>query len=352
MRGAKGVLINITGGSDITLFEVDEAANRIRDEVESDAHIIFGSCFDESMQGSIRVSVVATGIESEVGVQPRPMFNRAETRAVGRILPEVRTAAPAPMAKPAMTRPEPVVAKPAAPQPAALQQPTLAFAMAGTPTLAPASGTTDLSAEEKALADITAAIKADKAASAEADAAPESLAEVHVIDEAPAAETADAPMPLATAAPAQPQAAQAAAVAEALARSAVPAAQPRIPLVTVEKPKDVFIPKAPMDAKLEAKAAVLPLTEPKPLVAAPTANTAPAATAEGGRRISLFARYRSLTSKAKAEEPAKATPEPQAKVEKLPTPALNISLGPADRPVATQSEDELEIPAFLRRQAN
>ncbi|MBM3516232.1 MAG: cell division protein FtsZ, partial [Alphaproteobacteria bacterium] len=66
MKGAKGVLINITGGSDVTLFEVDEAANRIRDEVETDAHIIFGSCFDESMEGRIRVSVVATGIESEV----------------------------------------------------------------------------------------------------------------------------------------------------------------------------------------------------------------------------------------------------------------------------------------------
>jgi cell division protein FtsZ len=73
MRGAKGVLINITGGSDITLFEVDEAANRIRDEVESDAHIIFGSCFSESMEGKIRVSVVATGIESAAGVQPRPV---------------------------------------------------------------------------------------------------------------------------------------------------------------------------------------------------------------------------------------------------------------------------------------
>src|SRR4051812_46523990 len=95
MRGAKGVLINITGGMDITLFEVDEAANRIKDEVECDAHIIFGSCFDESMEGRIRVSVVATGIESEVGAQPRPMPARQETRAVSRrAIPEVRQAAP------------------------------------------------------------------------------------------------------------------------------------------------------------------------------------------------------------------------------------------------------------------
>jgi cell division protein FtsZ len=63
MRGAKGVLINITGGTDMTLFEVDEAANRIREEVESEANIIFGSAFDEKLEGKLRVSVVATGLE-------------------------------------------------------------------------------------------------------------------------------------------------------------------------------------------------------------------------------------------------------------------------------------------------
>lgn len=62
MRGAKGVLINITGGSDITLFEIDEAASRIKEEVDEDANIIFGSSFDESLEGKIRVSIVATGI--------------------------------------------------------------------------------------------------------------------------------------------------------------------------------------------------------------------------------------------------------------------------------------------------
>ena len=63
MKGAKGVLINITGGMDITLFEVDEAANRIRAEVDEDAYIIVGSAFDESLAGTMRVSVVATGID-------------------------------------------------------------------------------------------------------------------------------------------------------------------------------------------------------------------------------------------------------------------------------------------------
>jgi cell division protein FtsZ len=63
MKGAKGVLINITGGSDMTLFEVDEAANRIREEVDPDANIIFGSAFNSELEGKIRVSVVATGID-------------------------------------------------------------------------------------------------------------------------------------------------------------------------------------------------------------------------------------------------------------------------------------------------
>jgi cell division protein FtsZ len=64
MKGARGVLINITGGPDMTLFEVDEAANRIRDEVDPEANIIFGATFDEEVEGVIRVSVVATGIDS------------------------------------------------------------------------------------------------------------------------------------------------------------------------------------------------------------------------------------------------------------------------------------------------
>jgi len=73
MKGARGVLINITGGSDMTLFEVDEAANRIREEVDPDANIIFGSTFDEKLAGKMRISVVATGIEAEFGQeQGRP----------------------------------------------------------------------------------------------------------------------------------------------------------------------------------------------------------------------------------------------------------------------------------------
>ena len=72
MRGAKGVLINITGGMDITLFEIDEAASRIKEEVDEEANIIFGSSFDESLGGKIRVSIVATGIgDAKASTAPR-----------------------------------------------------------------------------------------------------------------------------------------------------------------------------------------------------------------------------------------------------------------------------------------
>ena len=67
LKGAQALLINITGGSDMTLFEVDEAANHIRKEIDQDAMIIFGAIIDEKMEGMMRISVVATGMESEVG---------------------------------------------------------------------------------------------------------------------------------------------------------------------------------------------------------------------------------------------------------------------------------------------
>ena len=76
MHGAKGVLINITGGSDITLFEIDEAASRIKEEVDEEANIIFGSSFDETLKGKIRVSIVATGI-GDAGKKQQPQPPRA-----------------------------------------------------------------------------------------------------------------------------------------------------------------------------------------------------------------------------------------------------------------------------------
>ncbi len=352
MRGAKGVLINITGGNDITLFEVDEAANRIRDEVESDAHIIFGSCFDESLEGKIRVSVVATGIESEVGVQPRPMPARAETRVIGRRLPEIRSAAP--------TTRSPVTTMASAPM-----QPTFGgfgfggFGSSG-PTLAPATGTMDLQAEAQALLDMAAAVKAE-------------------LDQVPTlAVEPDVAQPLAPAAMAPPIAAQAAAVAEAVARAPM-AAAPRMtpsisPFTSMDRSRDTFIPRAPVQPRVEPRTEARPGIEarleprmeirPEPrmetnmdnktmdyktpgleLAAAVPAPTAPAKTEPS--RVRLFERYLSLASKPKADE------APAALQAKLDRPAgINVSVGPQDRPVSSHSEDELEIPAFLRRQAN
>src|SRR4029077_1405636 len=65
MKGARAVLVNVTGGSDLMLFEVDEAVNRIRAEVDADANILFGSALAENMEGRVRVSVVATGTDAE-----------------------------------------------------------------------------------------------------------------------------------------------------------------------------------------------------------------------------------------------------------------------------------------------
>jgi cell division protein FtsZ len=70
MKGARAVLVNVTGGPDLMLFEVDEAVNRIRAEIDGDANILFGSALSEDMEGRVRVSVVATGIDAEGNARP------------------------------------------------------------------------------------------------------------------------------------------------------------------------------------------------------------------------------------------------------------------------------------------
>jgi cell division protein FtsZ len=83
LRGAKGVIINVTGGYDVTLFEVDEAANHIRSMVDADANIIVGAAFNEDMEGSLRVSVVATGIEANQQTAVRPQAARPTASPFG-----------------------------------------------------------------------------------------------------------------------------------------------------------------------------------------------------------------------------------------------------------------------------
>jgi cell division protein FtsZ len=110
MKGAKGVLINITGSMDMTLFEVDEAANRIRAEVDPDANIIVGSTFNQDLEGKVRVSVVATGIDIEDRDVNRPQI-KINTGAIAKPWRE-----PVSVDRPAATPvPTPVMAAPSIP---------------------------------------------------------------------------------------------------------------------------------------------------------------------------------------------------------------------------------------------
>ncbi|MEJ7925502.1 cell division protein FtsZ [Sphingobium sp. AN641] len=103
MRGAKGVIVSIVGGEDMRLMEVDEAANHIRELVDPDANIIWGSAFNDNLNGKIRVSVVATGIDNDVGEHAPPLtqpFSFANRPAVA--VPASRAPSTAPAAAPAV----------------------------------------------------------------------------------------------------------------------------------------------------------------------------------------------------------------------------------------------------------
>ncbi|AWN45513.1 cell division protein FtsZ [Methylobacterium terrae] len=128
MKGARGLLISITGGNDLTLYELDEAATRIREEVDSDANIILGATFDESLDGIIRVSVVATGIEpalinaNAIGSPEIAQTEQRIAEVAERLRAEARARAAAPSAPPstASFRPaEAPVARAPAPEPVA-----------------------------------------------------------------------------------------------------------------------------------------------------------------------------------------------------------------------------------------
>jgi cell division protein FtsZ len=114
MAGARGLLINITGGDDMTLFEVDQAANRIREEVAEDANIIFGSAVDENLSGRVRVSVVATGIDIASQVEAQ----RPRLVAVGGGAAQAIASQVAPPATPGFGNPSLTPSQPAQPSPA------------------------------------------------------------------------------------------------------------------------------------------------------------------------------------------------------------------------------------------
>ncbi|HYG47087.1 MAG TPA: cell division protein FtsZ [Allosphingosinicella sp.] len=111
MKGARGVIISITGGEDMRLMEVDEAASHIKELVDPDANIIWGSAFNNELEGRIRVSVVATGIDAEAVTQAPPMPAKVFT------FPGARAAAAPAAEKVTLTPPEPVAEAPEAPAP-------------------------------------------------------------------------------------------------------------------------------------------------------------------------------------------------------------------------------------------
>jgi cell division protein FtsZ len=128
MAGARGLLINITGGDDLTLFEVDQAATRIREEVDEDANIIFGSAIDENLQGKIRVSVVATGIDSPM--QAAQPMQRPHLVAVGGTMPPPQVMAPPVIAAAPAPGPTVIAAQAAMVQPPAMNVTVGATALA------------------------------------------------------------------------------------------------------------------------------------------------------------------------------------------------------------------------------
>ncbi len=119
LEGARGVLINITGGYDLTLFELDEAANKIREKVDPEANIIVGSTLDTSMEGKMRVSVVATGIDAKA----KRADDAPSRRSMSSALPQAHQAPAAAAAPAPAPRPAPIAAEREAPAPVAVQVP-------------------------------------------------------------------------------------------------------------------------------------------------------------------------------------------------------------------------------------
>ena len=373
MQGAKGVLINITGGMDITLFEVDEAANRIRDEVDNDAHIIIGSAFDKELDGLMRVSVVATGIDSVAAEQPRPqVLTVSETPLVRQIKPQAPQAGEAPARRVPAAQPAATEAKPAA-----------------------AAETGD-------------AIEAESALQAVAEEAADTASE---IGEAPTFEIKDAPRPAAAAAEEESDEATAGEDVKAAAQddAGMPAEAETAGDVETPKPAAGAEEPAPVAAAAaeepEVHAAATPKVGatdafiPKPAVgldddAREIAEKAdPMAEADlinGGKEPeqkkpakSKSSLFELVTGTGKAAidrvtggqraEPAAPRGNGEPKAERIMTPSGGGSraavgqsvpqampqptlggLDPEDRiqEVAEDEDDLLDIPAFLRRQAN
>lgn len=341
MKGARAVLINITGGLDMTLFEADEAANRIREEVDPDANIIFGSTFDESLEGRVRVSVVATGIEAEAAAEPRRPQIALVTDATSR----------------------PAQQAPSHQSPAPHGMVSQASAAIGS-GYAPMSATPMHAPHHAAAAPVMSA-----------ETAPTNGPAFGI-----QGNLAVAPQPVVTqslSAPVRPQASP----STSMTGSFNPAPRVSAPAQTLAAPSvdGGFIPPRPVEASMEPAMTqrVVPSVSPEPTMTQPTSvgNAAlamqpvhvptpaatPASAKEKNRAPSLFERFTNPLSAGRRPEAAPAvTPSAGSRVQgggsapTAPTAAASPRLGDAGtRPISSQADDDLlEIPAFLRRQAN
>jgi cell division protein FtsZ len=322
MKGARGVLINITGGLDMTLFEVDEAANRIRDEVDPDANIIFGSTFDQELEGRMRVSVVATGIEAEKLTQHRPTHNVAPTPG------------PAPARKPMMTTPVAPGLHQRAPEPAAGYHHTLVQA-----PLHP--GTTGSAAAPAPQMPVQRGNLALDTRAEPAAPIPAPAAQVYEPPPAPAVYEPH-PQPIA-----QPEAAPPPRTREQDHRVTGP--------LRGERHDDRFIAPRPADSGPRNQG---PALQPERFTAPPAGE--PVGKKRGS---SLFERVTGLGRRfidAGEPEPQPVRQAPQAvptasRTQPAPAPAPQpprLAAEQPERKAVHQEEDMLDIPAFLRRQAN
>lgn len=310
LKGAKAVLVNVTGGLDMTLHEVDEAATAISSEVDPDANIIFGAAFDPNLAGKIRVSVVATGMDSAVSTLQTPV-----TASVAQ-----RPAAPQPQSQ-TMARPyEPVVTQTPQPSPVyQAPQPTYnAYAAPSAPVQNQASmNPQQAQAHLRQTFSVTEAVPVTEAAPQGATMARSSLFEAK---------------------PAQAEAA--------------PEPEPAAPESVRSEP---VITRAPT---YTAPTYSVPAQEaPKAAPVAPTPTPqAPAAHDEQGREAfwrGLFPpRARATDTVESVDTRAAEAQAAQEQDRYQPAPTRNTGQQQSDLQPAMDSEDDLEIPSFLRRLAN
>ena len=331
LEGAKGVLINITGGYDLTLFELDEAANKIREKVDPDANIIVGSTLDPDLDGMMRVSVVATGIDAVA----RPAETPVPRRQMAQPLRERVSAepAPAPAAAPAAPQYAPQAAAPQyAPEPAYQRVPEPA-PQAAAPQFAPVQQTYEQPRFEQRYEQQAPAFAEDR-----------SMFDDEIFQRAPAQPVA-APAPQPAAQPSYEP--RRAAVEDELPP---PAYRPREPEVRQDYAPQPAAPRAPAPgtptaealARLQAAVRRAPETRQAPIEQRQPA-AAPARAPEPAQERPRFGLNSLINRMTGGAEPAPA-PQPRAQA---PQPTQSWQ-----EPKADADQDRIEIPAFLRRQAN